>query len=99
LAVKGMDEQLAVAFNDVDFCLRLGHAGFHCVYTPHAEMTHHESASRGDDLSEANKARFMSEEAFMKARWGVLLLNDPFYSPNLSLDHSDFRMSPRSRAA
>jgi glycosyltransferase involved in cell wall biosynthesis len=96
-AVNGMDEGLAVAFNDVDFCLRLGQAGFHCVYTPHAEMTHHESASRGDDLSDANRERFMSEEAFMKSRWGQQLLVDPYYSPNLSLDHSDFRMSTRSR--
>jgi len=99
LAVNGMDEVLAVAFNDVDFCLRLGQAGFHCVYTPHAEMTHHESASKGNDLSDANRERFMSEEAFMKFRWGKQLLADPYYSPNLSLDHSDFRMSSRSRVA
>jgi len=98
-AVKGMDEGLAVAFNDVDFCLRLGQAGFHCVYTPHAEMTHHESASKVDDLSDANRERFMREEAFMKSRWGQQLLADPFYSPNLSLDHSDFRMASRSRVA
>jgi GT2 family glycosyltransferase len=98
-AVKGMDEGLAVAFNDVDFCLRLGQAGFHCVYTPHAEMTHHESASKVDDLSNANRERLMSEEAFMKSRWGQQLLADPFYSPNLSLDHSDFRMASRSRVA
>jgi len=98
-AVNGMDEGLAVAFNDVDFCLRLGQAGFHCVYTPHAEMTHHESASKVDDLSDANRERFMREEAFMKSRWGQQLLADPFYSPNLSLDHSDFRMASRSRVA
>ncbi len=98
-AVNGMDEGLAVAFNDVDFCLRLGQAGFHCVYTPHAEMTHHESASRGDDLSDANRDRFMGEEVFMKSRWGQQLLADPCYSPNLSLDHSDFRMATRSRVA
>ena len=98
-AVNGMDESLAVAFNDVDFCLRLGQAGFHCIYTPHAQMTHHESASRGKDLSDANRDRFMREEAFMKARWGAQLLADPFYSPNLSLDHSDFRMAAVSRWA
>lgn len=98
-AVNGMDEGLALAFSDVDFCLRLGQAGFHCVYTPHAEMTHHESASRDGDLSDANRARLMSEEAFMESRWGQQLLADPFYSPNLSLDHSDFRMAARSRVA
>ena len=62
-------------------------------------MTHHESASRGKDLSDANRDRFMREEAFMKARWGAQLLADPFYSPNLSLDHSDFRMAAVSRWA
>ena len=98
-AVDGMDEQIAVAFNDVDFCLRLGQAGFHCVYTPSAELIHHESATRGDDLSDENRQRFMAEEAFMKARWGDLLNHDPFFSPNLSLNHSDFRMAPVSRTA
>jgi glycosyltransferase involved in cell wall biosynthesis len=98
-AVNGMDEGLALAFNDVDFCLRLRQAGFHCVYTPHAEMTQHNCASRGDDLSDANRKSLLSEEAFMKSRWGQQLLADPYYSPNLSLDHSDFRMSSRSRVA
>jgi glycosyltransferase involved in cell wall biosynthesis len=96
-AIDGMDEKIAVAFNDVDFCLRLGAAGYHCVYTPSAELTHHESATRGDDLSEANRQRFMSEELFMKARWGEQLQHDPFFSPNLSLDYTDFRMAPISR--
>ena len=92
-----MDEALEIAFYDVDFCLRLGQAGFHCVYTPHAEMTQHESASRGDDLSKTHRERFMRDEVLMKSRWGQQLLKDPYYSPNLSLDHSDFRMSFRSR--
>lgn len=96
-AVDGMDEQIAVAFNDVDFCLRLGAAGYHCVYTPSAELIHHESATRGDDLSEENRQRFMREEAFMKARWGEQLNQDPFFSPNLSFNHTDFRMALLSR--
>jgi glycosyltransferase involved in cell wall biosynthesis len=98
-AVGGMDEQIAVAFNDVDFCLRLGDAGYHCVYTPSAELIHHESATRGDDLSDENRNRFMGEEAFMKARWGKRLNHDPFFSPNLSFSHTDFRMAPLSRLA
>ena len=98
-AVGGMDEQIAVAFNDVDFCLRLGDAGYHCVYTPSAELIHHESATRGDDLSDENLNRFMGEEAFMKARWGERLNHDPFFSPNLSFSHTDFRMAPQSRVA
>ena len=98
-AVDGMDEQIAVAFNDVDFCLRLGKAGYHCVYTPFAELIHHESATRGDDLSEENRLRFMGEVSFMKSRWANQLNCDPFFSPNLSLNHSDFRMAEISRAA
>lgn len=98
-AVGGMDEQIAVAFNDVDFCLRLGDAGYHCVYTPSAELIHHESATRGDDLSDENRNRFMGEEAFMKARWGERLNQDPFFSPNLSFSHTDFRTAPQSRVA
>jgi glycosyltransferase involved in cell wall biosynthesis len=96
-AIGGMDEEIAVAFNDVDFCLRLGAAGYHCVYTPSAELIHHESATRGDDLSEKNRSRFIGEEAFMKARWGDQLNRDPFFSPNLSLSHTDFRISSVSR--
>jgi glycosyltransferase involved in cell wall biosynthesis len=97
-AVKGMDEDLADSFNDVDFCLRLGQAGFHSVYTPHAEMTHHESTSRGVELPDASQGH-KSAVAFMNDRWGQQLTQDPFYSPNLSLEHSDFRMSSLSRAA
>lgn len=98
LAIGGMEEGLAVAFNDVDFCLRLHQAGLACVYTPYAEMVHHESASRGNDLSDSQRDRFMSEEKFMHERWGDLLRNDPFFSPNLSLEHSDFRPAQESRA-
>ena len=97
MAVGGMDERIAVAFNDVDFCLRLHRAGLACTYTPYAEMVHHESASRGDDLSDAQRDRFMREERFMHERWGHALGNDPFFSPNLSLRHTDFRMVEISR--
>jgi GT2 family glycosyltransferase len=96
-AVGGLDTQLAVAFNDVDFCLRLHQAGLACIYTPYAEMVHHESASRGDDLTGARRERFMSETRFMVDRWGDSLQQDPFFSPNLSLDHSDFRPAQVSR--
>lgn len=97
MAIDGLDERLAVAFNDVDFCLRLSQAGLACVYTPYAEMIHHESATRGDDMSGPKKERFLSEVAFMQERWKDLLSNDPFYSPNLSLSHADFRPAPVSR--
>ena len=96
-AVGGMDEAIAVAFNDVDFCLRLHQAGWACILTPYAEMIHHESASRGNDLSDAQRARFMAEEQFMHQRWGQRLANDPFFSPNLSMQHPDFRPADKSR--
>lgn len=97
LQVGGLDESIAVAFNDVDFCLRLHEAGLACVMTPYAEMIHHESASRGDDLSAAQRDRFMAEEKFMHERWGDRLQNDKFFSPNLSLAHPDFRPAEKSR--
>jgi glycosyltransferase involved in cell wall biosynthesis len=99
-AVSGMDEALAAAFSDVDFCLRLGQAGFHCVYTPFAEMTLHASTSIAKgSLGADSRTQLIKAEALMKARWRNQLLADPCYSPNLSLDHSDFRMSSRSRVA
>ncbi|MBJ6983445.1 glycosyltransferase family 2 protein [Luteimonas sp. MC1750] len=85
--VGGLDEQLQVAFNDVDFCLRLRAAGYRNVWTPHAELYHHESASRGSEDTEDKLRRFHSEVAFMVERWGAVLDDDPAYSPNLSLQH------------
>jgi GT2 family glycosyltransferase len=88
LEVGGMNEkELAVAFNDVDFCLRVQEAGYRNVWTPMVEMYHHESASRGVDDTAEKQARFASEVAYMKKRWGRLLDFDPAYNPNLSLSH------------
>ena len=88
--VGGLDEQLAIAFNDVDFCLRVREAGYRNVWTPYAEMTHHESASRGEEDTPAKQARFSTEIDFIKARWGDALMADPAYSVNLTLDSEDF---------
>lgn len=86
-AVGGLNEvDLKVAFNDVDFCLRLREAGLRNVWTPHAELFHHESATRGQDLSPEKRARFVSEVEYMMRTWGPLLVSDPAYSPNLTLD-------------
>ncbi|MBS7791845.1 glycosyltransferase [Roseococcus sp. SDR] len=87
LAVGGFDEEgLRVAYNDVDLCLKLRAAGLHNLVTPHAELLHKESATRGDDMSPAHKARWLTERATMRARWGDALVTDPYYSPLLSLD-------------
>lgn len=83
--VGGLDEvRFKVAFNDVDFCLRVRAAGYDNVWTPFAELYHHESPSRGADDTPEKKARFESEIAAMKERWAAELAADPFYSPSLS---------------
>ena len=97
-AVGGLDAQnLGIAFNDVDFCLKLLEAGLANVYVPSAVLVHHESVSRGYEDTPAKQARFASEIACMKQRWGELLLADPAYNPSLSLDGDPFHMarSPR----
>jgi glycosyltransferase involved in cell wall biosynthesis len=92
--VEGLNEvDLQVTFNDVDFCLRVREAGFRNVWTPYAELYHHESASRGSDDVPEKRARFDKEVQYMKRRWGKLLPYDPAYNPNLTLDYSDFSLS------
>lgn len=87
LSVGGLNEvDLKVAFNDVDFCLRLGKSGLRNVWTPHAELFHHESATRGQDLTPEKRERFVSEVNYMTRIWGHLLHRDPAYNPNLTLD-------------
>ena len=97
--LKGLDEDfLKVNFNDVDFCLRARSLGFRVVWTPYAELIHHESKSRGLDISNSKKRRLSQETETMKRRWGDFLLDDPAYSPNLSLDTERFEISKRSRS-
>jgi GT2 family glycosyltransferase len=97
LEVGGLDERLAVAFNDVDFCLRLRERGFHNIWTPHAQLYHHESASRGRDDAPERKARYAGEIAYMRSRWTAMLREDPAYNPNLSLrtSGSELAFPPR----
>ena len=84
--VCGLEESLAVAFNDVDFCMRVREAGYRNVWTPYAEMIHHESVSRGYEDTPEKQARLAKEVQFMKQRWSDKLVRDPSYSPNLTLD-------------
>ncbi len=88
--VGGLDECFTVAFNDVDFCLRLRRAGYSVLFTPYAEAYHCESKSRGQDKKGEAKARFDGERARLRARYGDALLRDPFYNPSLTLDMEDF---------
>ena len=95
----GLDESLQVAFNDIDFCIRLERAGYRNIWTPFAELYHHESASRGSEDSPEKQARFASEVGVMKSRWGDMLQDDPAYNPNLTLDRGDYGLAfpPRPR--
>jgi GT2 family glycosyltransferase len=95
LEVGGLDElNLKVAFNDVDFCLRVKEAGYKNIWTPHAQLYHHESATRGAEDSAEKKLRFQAEVEYMKERWSVFLRDgDPAYSPNLTLDYEDFSLA------
>jgi glycosyltransferase involved in cell wall biosynthesis len=81
--VGGLDEKLEVAFNDIDFCLRLRAAGYRNIWTPFAELMHHESASRGYEDNPEKIARYQREMDFMRMRWGKTLEQDPFHNPNL----------------
>ncbi|MEN9460780.1 MAG: hypothetical protein RIS84_800 [Pseudomonadota bacterium] len=90
-AVGGLDnENLKIAFNDVDFCLKLLVAGFKIVWTPYAELYHHESISRGHDDTPEKAARFSNEREYMVKRWGKLLAVDAAYNPNLTVVTEDF---------
>jgi glycosyltransferase involved in cell wall biosynthesis len=93
LQLGGFDENLAVTFNDIDFCLRLREAGYWIVWTPHADLIHHESTSRGFDDSTPKQVRFLAEVDYMKAKWGDMLQHDPFYNPNLSLGENPFALA------
>ncbi|CAK0767009.1 O-antigen biosynthesis protein [Gammaproteobacteria bacterium] len=94
----GFEEKgLAIAYNDVDFCLRVREAGYRNVWTPHAILYHHESATRGCEETSEKQARFNREKAFLKRRWGGILMNDPYYNPNLTLDNEHFSIADRPR--
>ena len=92
--VGGFRKELAVAFNDVDLCLRLREKGCLVVYDPFAQAIHHESVSRGDEYTKEKAERFRKEAAFMKAAWpDYYEKGDPFYNPNLSLKRWDYSLS------
>ncbi|MFV0412144.1 MAG: glycosyltransferase family 2 protein, partial [Oscillospiraceae bacterium] len=88
--VKGFDEQFAVAYNDVDFCLRVRQAGYSVLFTPYAELYHYESKSRGSDERGPAKQRFTEEQRLLKRRYGSELLQDPYYNRSLTYDREDF---------
>ncbi|MBB3258019.1 glycosyltransferase involved in cell wall biosynthesis [Paraburkholderia bannensis] len=97
--VGGLDEEnLGIAYNDIDFCLKLNMEGYRNVYVPYANLYHHESASRGADRTGERAARLNREAAWMRQRWGKRLVSDPAYNPNLEIDGGQFfRLSESPR--
>jgi len=94
LAVGGLDEDhLAVAFNDVDFCLKLREKGLRNIWTPYAVLYHYESRTRGYEDTPAKQERARAEGDYMRRRWSDELLRDPAYSPNLTLELEDFSLA------
>ena len=88
-----MNEELAVAFNDVDFCLKIREKGYLIVYQPFVELTHYESKSRGYEDTPAKKKRFRNEINIFQKRWNDFLeQGDPYYNINLSLDTEVYHM-------
>ncbi len=95
-AAGGFDEKIAVAFNDVDFCLRVRSRGWLVVYEPNVEMYHYESKTRGYEDTPEKQLRFKSEIDFMQARWKeVLRKGDPYYNPGFSLKACDYSLKKR----
>jgi GT2 family glycosyltransferase len=88
--VGGLDEAFKVAYNDVDFCLRVQSLGYQNIYTPFAELIHHESRTRGEDTGTKKMKRFDKEKKLLSERWSSQLKNDPFYNPNLTRTREDF---------
>lgn len=93
--IGGFEEQLAVAFNDVDLCLRAGAAGYLVVYDPYVEAYHYESKSRGKEDTKEKIHRFGQEIEFFRKRWIRLLKDgDPYYNPNFSLKKCNYALRP-----
>ncbi len=94
LEVGGLEEEhLKVAFNDVDFCLKLLEKGYRNVWTPYVELYHHESVSRGAEDNPEKVARFNAEVAYMKSRWSDILKRDVSYNINLTDKHENFKVN------
>lgn len=91
--VGGLSPDLAVAFNDIDFCLKIRNAGYLVVYNPYVELYHYESKSRGLEDTPEKKERFNKEIATLEAHWPEIFSKpDPYYNPNLTLKSQDFSL-------
>ncbi len=94
LQVNGLDEAFQIAYNDVDFCLRVQQNGYLNVYCPHAQLYHYESKTRGDDNQDKIKlARFVKEKKLLLDRWEEKINNDIYYNPNLTRVAENFSIN------
>ena len=92
-AVQGMNEALEVAFNDIDYCMKVRKLGKLVVYTPYAKFYHYESKSRGADTTPEKAERFLREIRLFEKTWPEILRNgDNYYNPNLSYKKADFHL-------
>lgn len=97
--VDGLEEKLKVAFNDVDFCLRVREKGYLVVYDPYAELYHYESKTRGAEDTKEKIRRFQTEIEYMRSHWiGLLKKGDPYYNCNLSLTKWDYSLKNNQRS-
>jgi O-antigen biosynthesis protein len=89
-AVGGFEEELAVAFNDVDLCFKIFKAGYNNVYLPHVVLYHYESKTRGAENTPERQSRFNQEIEYMQNKWKEIIEHDPCYSSNLTRQSGDF---------
>lgn len=91
--VGGFEEQLAVAFNDVDFCLKVRRCGYLVVYDPYVKLYHYESRSRGAEDNEEKIRRYQCEIDYVRRTWSEIMeKGDPMYNPNLTLVKCDYSL-------
>jgi O-antigen biosynthesis protein len=96
--VGGLNSKyLGVAVNDVDFCLKIQEKGYRNVWTPFAQLIHHESISRGSENTPFKQQRFKKELEYFKSKWSNIIENDPYYNPNLSLNSLDYNKERNGR--
>lgn len=92
--IGGLDEELTRSYNDIDLCLKIREKGYVIVYTPYANLYHLESYTRGYDDTHEKRLIFRKETEYMRAKWGTIIdKGDPYYSPNLSLERTDFSVN------
>jgi glycosyltransferase involved in cell wall biosynthesis len=96
--LNGFDDRLAIAFNDVDFCIRLREKGWRIIWTPEVEHYHLESQTIGNHGSRERAPVFQKEVRMMRDQWGAILDSDPFFNPNLSLQDDKIALAFPPRA-